>query len=280
MPKSMVACLAFVFFLSVAIGASAQSSEDEIVQSYIQKLEKRHSYNIGYISFYGSYGKISESNMFHSPVVYGYTDGLSSNIGIVDPSMGIFRSKEFGLKVGMMAMDRLSFNVGFEYWLPIESNVDVDYTVTSGTLVQEGNIEDQTDVSVYGFGGGLDWHFLGKPDNEGVLNSLSVTAGAGAGYYFGNWNLWQEEDGSGEQPSVSFSAPAFWVQAGAEYPIGLWDMVVGLDVKYLILNFKEIAWYEELSTGDFALADYSGNPVELDFSGPRARVELKKYMRW
>ena len=73
----------------------------------------------------------------------------------------------------------------------------------------------------------------------------------------------------------------FGVFTGIDYPLGIFDLAVGVDVGYLYLNFANVAWYN--SQDEEVIATYTGDRdgrVDLDMSGVRGKVEIKRFFSW
>ncbi|MBN2226502.1 MAG: hypothetical protein JW763_03980 [candidate division Zixibacteria bacterium] len=266
-----------VLFLMTAVAPVFAQTEDEIVAKYLQKAEKKHKTKVGFLSANFSYGRLAEDNGYRQ-FNFAATSDLSTLEGLAGPTEGIFRSKQFGLDFGMMLAPKMAVKMGFEYWLKMSTDINVDYDMSIGVLEVEDMYQSESEVSVYGFRLGFDYYLLNPPDRYGKLNNLAVKVGAGGGMYMASWDFWQS--GDAESDPLKANSPGFWVQGGVEYPIGFFDMAVAADLSYFYLNFSGFESYNA-SSGDLQLT-YPGSTdeIELDFSGLRGKVELKKFFSW
>ena len=68
---------------------------------------------------------------------------------------------------------------------------------------------------------------------------------------------------------------------GGDYPLKFWGLLLGADMSYLYLNFKNVSWYN--SADQEIVATYNDTPegrVVLGLCGVRGKVQLKKYFTW
>jgi hypothetical protein len=68
--------------------------------------------------------------------------------------------------------------------------------------------------------------------------------------------------------------------AAAELPLGLAGLVVEAEGRFLYLNFTKMSWYNSSNDEIVATVNNSGAQVELDMSGPRFQLGLKRYFSW
>lgn len=277
MLRKLIPLLVILFLVSI-VGSAMAQTEDEIIAKYLKKTEKKHRIKVGFISGHFSYGKLSNEMGYYRTMSFTASSELSSMDGFIRPHAGLYRSKEFGLSLGMMFKPKVALNLGFDYWWPFSTDFTVDLNSTFGVLEESGRFINDKGIKVYGFKVGFDYYLINEPDKMGVLHSLAVKAGGGMGYYKSSWNLWEEGDESSDP--VNASAPGFWVKSGVEYPLGFLDMVIAADMSYFYLNFSGLESYNE-SGGNMTLS-YAGDgrEVEFDFSGLRGNLALKKFIRW
>ncbi|MFH2036883.1 MAG: hypothetical protein ABIJ45_10810 [Candidatus Zixiibacteriota bacterium] len=272
-----IAILTALLLLAVAVTSAFADTEDEIIAKYLKKTEKKHANKIGFISTNFSYGKLSNDIGYNS-FSFSASSDLTELNGSVHPHERIYRSKELGLSLGMMVSPKAALSFGFDYWLNMNTKVTIDQTTTIGTLDIPELYVDDASLNVYGIKAGFDYYFLDHPDNEGILNKLALKLGGGTGYYFASWDVWNETSDQAEP--LKANSFALWVNGGAEYPIGFAGLIVGADVSYFFLNFSDVTSYNQ-ETGDLTMAYLTGgDKVELNFSGPRAKIMLKKYLLW
>nr|MBN2278893.1 hypothetical protein [candidate division Zixibacteria bacterium] len=283
--KKMIPFLVLVLAV-VAVASAFAQTEDEIIARYIKKAEKQQekSYRTYFATISGSYGKLSDNtdyNRFHT-----YANG---NINPGGPVEGIWRSKQFAANIGTMATKSLAVNVGFAYWLKMGGEAVGDFDFQISPLGTQEDFNLVSEISVYGIAGGVDYYLMNPPNEEGLIKSLGIRLGGSVGYYWTKWELW--EGMSSINLSTGFeesnieplkgSTPGFSGWVGFDYPTGLWGLVVGLEAEYLYLNFSTVKSYNSL--GEELYATYSENPddrVELDFSGPRGKFQIKRFFRW
>ncbi len=269
--------LVAVIFLLTAVAPTFAQTEEEIVAKYLQKVEKKHKSKVGFISGYFKYGKLKDDIGYKTFNFSASTD-ITTIGGTVDPDVGIWRSKELGLNFGMMIAKSALFKVGFDYWMTMGDNVDVDMNMTIGTFNFSDEYTAKSDVSVLGFNTGFDYFLLNAPDQSGNLPGLAVKVGGGGGLYIARWKLW--EDGDDDSEPLKATAPGFWIHGGLEYPTGLIGLVVSADASYFFLNFNNFDSYNNAGGElDMTYPD-NGKELALDFSGPRGKIELKRYFQW
>ena len=81
-----------------------------------------------------------------------------------------------------------------------------------------------------------------------------------------------------ENSTFEGNAPGFTLGLGGEIPLNVLNLSLGADFGYLYLNFTNIAWYN--AQDEEIIVTYTGDQdgrVDLDLSGFRGKVELKRY---
>lgn len=289
MLKRISLILAALFLIAAVAPSFAQTTEDEAVAQFLKKLDKKKTEHnrVAFVTFGFAYGKLPNDNPYNQFYTYA-----NANIDPLDgsryPVLGIWRSKQFELNAGMMISPRVTFSAGFDYWLKMGSNKTGDYEFDIAPLGTQYDFNIKSEVQVYGFKGGFDYYLLNPPDNKGIFNSFAIRVGGGAGFYFAKWDIW---DGStafnlatgtsdlNAEP-LKGSAPGFYGSIGLDYPIGFLGLLVGADFNYLFLNFTKVKGYNNI--GEELYVTYSDNTndrVELDFSGLRGRLLLKRFFQ-
>jgi len=115
-----------------------------------------------------------------------------------------------------------------------------------------------------------------------------VRVDGSVGYYQASWDLWDGYQNlnlatsvpEGVNTTLKGTAPGFSFGVGADYPLPFFDMALGVDVSYLYLNFTNVAWYN--AEDEEIVATYNGTAdsrVDLNLSGARARIELKRFFK-
>lgn len=283
MLRKLIPLLAIIFSLTL-VSTAFPETEEEIIARYLKKAEKQRKQKIYSVSLSFSYGRLhnrSDYNLF-----YNYAN---LNISPGDPLVGIWRSKQFGAEFGMMVARNVALKLGFEYWLKLGNSTIGDYSMSITPLGTQEDFELNSEVKVYGVTGGIDYHLLNPPDENGIVHLPGVRVGLGAGFYSTTWDLW---DGSNtfnletenlelNSEPLKATAPGLSVWLGLDYPVGIFGLLAGVDVQYLYLNFDNVKVYNNV--GEELYVSYSDNVTDrvgLDFSGPRGKVELKRYFRW
>jgi hypothetical protein len=281
--KRLIPVLVVLFALALA-GAAFADTEDEIIAKYLKKAEKQHKHKVYFASVLFAYGKLPTYGDYTT--FYHYAN---SNINPGSPLTGIWRSKQLGLNIGIMTSKNTSVRLGFDYWLKLGSAVSGDFDFGIEPLGLQQGFDLSSEIQVMGITGGVEYHIMNPPNNEGVINSINVRIGGGAGFYWAKWDIWSgassinlatETFETNIEP-LKGSAPGASVWLGADYPVGLLGLVLGADINYLYLNLDDVHSYN--SIGEELYVSFSGNPddcVTLDLSGLRGCVELKRYFRW
>jgi len=285
MSKKLIPLLVVIFAFAAVSVVYAQT-EEEVIAKYLKKAEKKQErlQKTYFATISGSYGKFTDETDYNKFHVYA-----NANINPGGPVEGIWRSKQFSASMGTMVARNIAVSLGFEYWLKMGGETVGDYTLQISPLGDMDDFSVRSEVSVYGISSGVDYYLLNPPDADGIAKSLGIRVGGGLGYYWTKWELWQGVSSINlstgfEETAVEplkGSALGFQGWIGFDYPTGIWGLVVGLDANYLYLNFSDVKSYNSL--GEELYATYSDSPddrVELDFSGPRGKFQIKKYFRW
>ncbi len=272
-----VTALLVTFGLGSAV---AQQTEQDILNRYLKQAEGKHTTKMGWASFNFSVDRINRNNDYNQ---FAHDESLNISDGNLD---WLSQGYSFGAEFGMVLRDRILWSVGGEYWLRLGDEI-----AGNSLYLPTGNtVEDlSSEIRIYGFTTGLQYYLMGKPNPVKKLRSLAVRAGGTLGYYFADWDLWSDfqnlnlSTATPAEGNTTFKgkAPGFSFGIGADYPIGLWDMALGVDMSYLYLNFTNIAWYN--SEDEEIIVSYDGTSdgrVDLNMSGPRGKVEIKRYFSW
>jgi hypothetical protein len=289
--RSLSVILAVIFLLTAVVPAFSET-EDEVIAKYLKKnVEKKIEAKKGHVGFFTvnfNYGKLPNQSSYNK-----FTNYANSNIALADQSSerltGIYRSKQIGANLGMMVSPRAALKLGFEYWLKMGTDATGNYDFNIEPLGDQTDFNLRSQVQVYGVTAGVDYYLLNAPDNKGLFKSLAVRVGAGGGFYMSKWQIWKGntsfnlatetfDPNNGEYKS---SAPGFNVSLGLDYPIRFFGMTMSADAGFLFLNFSNVHGYNDL--GEELYLTYSANTndrVDLDFSGLRGKIELKKFFSW
>ncbi|MCX6826477.1 MAG: hypothetical protein NTV06_04295 [candidate division Zixibacteria bacterium] len=286
--------LSAIVFLFMAIAPAFSQTEDDVVAQYLKKTEKKQkakSLRIGFVSLYGAYGKLPNDSPYNK-----FRSYANSNITALNGSQylltGIWRSKQLGVDFGMMITSRIAAKVGFEYWLKMGSNKtsNYDFDAAFDSIGVKDNFNLVSEINIYGVNLGVDYYLLNPPDKKGMMNSIAVRITANGGYYFSKWNIWQgsksfinSATGYKDVSTESLKGSSVGVSGsiGLDYPIRFWGLVAGVDAGYLYLNMNNIHAHNNLGEELYLTCSNDANDrVDLDFSGLRAKIELKKLFCW
>ncbi|UCE23212.1 MAG: hypothetical protein JSU74_07855 [Candidatus Zixiibacteriota bacterium] len=269
-----------VFVLAASVTANASDSEEEFVNRYLKKIEKKHTKKLTWISGYFAVNRINRENdynRFATAETMNFTDATIPWLG---------EAKMFGLDFGLIFSRRFAWSLSAEYWLKIGSTLEGSYYYEpTGAYIENPSSE----VSLYGASTGLQYYFYNPPTLSGELNGVALRAGAGVGFYKAQWEVWQDYQNLNLATSLTEATDAkFGDQAigfsfgfGADFPTRVWNLVLGLDFQYLYLNFDNVAWYNDWDQE--IIATYTGDSegrVDLGLSGFKGKVELKHFFSW
>jgi hypothetical protein len=259
-----------------------QTKEQEMVNSFINRTETKHKKKLGFISGYYAVDRINKKNDYNSFVTYQNQylgGGKLSELGT---------ASAIGLSFGMHINPKMAWNIGGEYWMKFGDNIPGTFTYAppSGT-VPINNI--QSELKVVGFNVGLTYYLVNPPTYTNQLQNVAVRTGFTAGYYSVSWDVFQQVENlnlataapAGTNATFKGSTPSFAGHLGIDYPVKFGNLVLGFDGSYQVMNFSNVAWYN--SQDQEIVASYSGTSdgrVDLQLSGFRGRIELKRYFGW
>lgn len=281
--------LAFGLSLLLVVPAMSQT-EDELVAQFLKKTEKIQVKKVGFVVVNGSFGRLNHDNDYNkftvrvSPLISSVSGGT---VGVDK----INSSMEFFGGFGYMFSPKTSATIGFDYWLKMGSNQSGDLDLSLVNMNDPNpvyNFDLKSQVQVFAVSGQVDYFVANPPDRDGVLHALALKVGAGTGLYFASWQLWDGFTGfnieTGQPEVVGGSlkgiAPGFNAQAAVEYPVKLGGLVVEGSLRYLYLNFTGMKWYNDNNQEVVATVNNSGTRVNLNMSGPRIQLGLKRYFSW
>lgn len=283
MSKKLVFLLVAIFLFTTVAPVLAQS-EDEIVARYLKKAEKKQRQKVGLLTAGFSYGKLSDGSDYNT-----FRDYANANISPGQPLEGIWRSKQFNLGFGMMLSPRTTLRLGFEYWLKMGNSKTGTYTMGIAPLGTQTDFNLQSEVQLYGITSGVDYYFLNPPSRDGIFNTLALRLSAEAGLYIASWDIWEGASSfnlatsnfEDNREALKATSPGGTISLGADYPTPVFDMLLGMDVSYTYLNFTKVKSYNSVDEELYVSYSADGEDrVELDFSGLRGKVQLKKFFRW
>jgi len=279
---SVITSLALVAVVTAGT-AQAQETEDEIVQRYMQKAVSKRTHKVGWMSVNFSVDRINRQNDYNDFATVESANLTNGTFGWLDQGYA------FGVDFGMILKHRFAWSIGGEYWLKMGDELaanDSYYLQSSSTNVAA---DPKSQIQVYGASTSLYYYVLNPPQPVTMLNGLSVRVGGSVGFYSVSWDLWPEYENlnlSTSEPvntNTTFkgTAPGFSFGLGMEYPLNFFNLAISSDASYLHLNFTNVAWYNTQDEEIVASVDGTKDGrVDLDFSGVRGKVEIRKYFSW
>ncbi len=263
-----------------AAGMVSAETEKDIVNRYLKKIEKKQTQKLSWLSLSYTLNRINRNNDYNS-----FANTVSTQLPETDlPWLG--QASTFGVDFGVSVKSKLMWTVGGEYWMKFGTNDDGPYTYTpeAGLSLAVENL--QSEVKVYGVTTGLQYYIYNAPSASQPLNGLSARVNGTVGYYHAAWDLWPEYQNlnlatsTSESENTTFegNAPGFTLGVGGDYPLNFFNMNLGVSFGYMYLNFDNVAWYN--SQDQEVVVTYNGasdGRVDLDLSGFRGKVELKRF---
>lgn len=278
-----VLCGMALLAILAASAVQAQETEQDIVNRYLQKAVTKHTQKAGWASINVSMDRINRQNDYNDFATIESQDLSSGTFGWIEQGFSI------GADFGMIIKERFAWSLGGEYWLKMgdELPANADYYIqSSGTTV---TANPKSEVTLYGASTSLYYYVFNPPKPVNHLSGLSLRVGGTVGFYGVSWDLWPEYENlnlSTSEPVNSNAqfkdnAPGFSFGVGVEYPLNFWDLAISTDASYLYLNFNQVSWYNSQDEEIVASIDGSEDGrVDLDFSGVRGKVEIKKFFSW
>lgn len=268
-----------LFVSSVSFG----DTEDEMVEKFMKRLEKKHVKKLSWASINFSVNRINRFNDYNT-----FVSNESNNFSNTNFSW-LGEAKAFGFDLGVVFNDRYAWSIGAEYWMKMGETVEgSSLYLPSGTVINN----PKSEIKVIGFTTGLQYFFKNHPKITGELDGLALKGGVNVGLYQVSWDLWPEYSYNNLNLSTSLTtdgnittykdiAPGIMVSLGADYPTNFLNTVLSFDMGYLYLNFNQVAWYNLQDEEIIATTTGVENDrVDLNFSGIKGKIEIKKYFSW
>lgn len=273
----------FALLTFVATSFVTAETEDEIVNRIMNRLEKKHTKKVAWLSGYFQVNRINRDNDYNKFASAESDQFTTTNLSWLG------QSKAFGMDFGVMLNKRWGWSLGGEYWLKFGEELSGDQYYTPAAAVIA---DPKSELEVYGITTGVNYYLKNPPTPDGQMNKLSVRVGSTVGLYSVKWSLWDEYSYSnlnlatntttdGTITSFKDNAPGVSLNMGIDYPINFFDMVLGVDVNYLYLNFNQVAWYN--TNNEEVVATYNSQStgrVDLGLSGIRGKFEIKRFFSW
>ena len=267
----------------VVVGSSfsfAQTSEDEFVQKYLRKFEKKHTRKLAWVSGYFSVNRINRNNGYNDFAVYESTNFTDGEIPWIKQSFAV------GVDMGMIFKERFVWTLGGEYWMKQGDKLSGSYFYSP---VATSISDPRSELKVYGVTTGLQYYLMNPPPKDGILKKMAVRSILSLGYYHADWDLWTEyanlnlatSTSTGNNTTFAGDAPGVTLGMGVDYPINILNLVLGVDMTYLYLNFTKVAWYNSLDEEVIVTTTgTSDGRVELELSGFTGKVQIKRFVSW
>ncbi len=274
----------FVLLFAFSTVSAETNSEQELLNKYLKKINKVDKFKkLGWLSATFQLDRINRNNHYNDFTIYESQNFVNTNLSWLNTA------SSFGIEAGMVFNDKFAWSLGGEYWLKFgeSQSGSFDYTNSSGTNITVTDLKSE--ISVWGINTSISYYLTNPPTVTNHVSALAWRVVGLAGFYQVNWDLW---DGyqttnlitatySNSNVTHKGSAPGFSLGMGLDYPLNIMGLNAGLDFSYFYLNFKNVAWYNALDQE--IVATYTSSPtsrVNLDFSGFRGKIELKRYFSW
>ncbi len=258
----------------------AQDTEQDIVNRYLQMGKEKYTQKIGWASATFGMDRINRNNDYNTFATRESQNLEGAGLNWLDMGTSL------GVEFGMVFNRRIAWHVGGEYWMKMGDDIAGNpvYLPTSTEIENP-----KSEIKVYGITTGVQYYLVNPPDTKNRLSRIAVRAGGTLGYYFANWDLWDQyqnlnlSTSAADEENTTYkgSAPGFSFNLGADYPLKFWDLAIGAEMGYLYLNFNNVAWYN--SQDEEIVASYDGTPdgrVDLAFSGVKGKIEIKRFFSW
>ena len=275
--KFLVAALVLLFALSSVM---ATETEEELTRKFLDRAEKKHTTKLTWISGYFSFNRINRDNDYNKFANYESNNFTNSSVSWLGDT------ESFGLDLGIVFNNKWAWSVGGEYWMEMGQELTgSQYYSPTASFIENPS----STVKVFGITTGVQYYLMNAPEKSGELKSLALRTGISAGLYSVSWDLWSDysnlnlstSTSTGTNTTYKDNAPSVSLHLGADYPINFYGLNMGLDMSYLYLNFDKVAWYN--GQEDEIVASYDGTPdgrVDLNFSGFRGKIEIKRFFTW
>ena len=278
--RSKVFITMFILVSILATSFVWANSEDDVVNKYLNRLESKHVKKVSWVSGSFNFHRINRDNDYNKFANYESNNLTNSDLSWLGDGVNL------GLDMGIVFNKRFAWSLTGEYWMKMGEEIsgDITYLPTSTTVENP-----KSEISMYGIATGLQYYLTNPPNENGVLNGVSVRAGGSVGYYSVSWDLWDDyqnlnlatNTSTGNNTSFKGNSPGFSMLMGVDYPLNFFNLNLGLDFSYLYLNFDNVAWYNDQDQE--VVASYDGTPdgrVDLGMSGFRGKIEIKRFFSW
>ncbi len=274
--------VALAIFALSSVPAKAET-EDEIVNRYLKKIEKKHVRKLGWISANFSSNRINRHNDYNDFATIETNNFNSGSVGWLE------QANSFGLEFGSIFKERFAWSIGGEYWMQLGQNEEGDYSYTPSGGLQTSVTNLQSEIAVFGVSTGLQYYFKGNPTISEGITQLSLRGGLTAGFYQVSWDVWDAypnynlttSNTATSNNTFKGNAPGLSAGLGMDYPLNFYGLSFGADMSYFYLNFTNVAWYNSIDQEIVASVDGTEEGrIDLNFSGVRGKLEIKRFFNW
>jgi hypothetical protein len=263
--------------------ASAGETEQDIINRYTKKIEKKHIKHTSWLSFTFNYNRLNRDNDYNKFVTYQNSMLSGGSFDWLNAGQVV------GADFGIIVHKKMAVMVGGEYWLPMGQTLGGTFTYTPPVSAATSVTNPESKISVFGVTTGVQMYLINHPFDLVSSGKPVLKVTGQVGYYKANWKLWSQYQNlnlstsapDAQNATYSGSAPGFSLGFGVDYPLRFAGMSLGVDMNYLWLNFRNVSWYN--AADQEVVATYNGDTssrVVLGLSGIRGRLELKKHFTW
>ncbi|MDH3889839.1 MAG: hypothetical protein OEV49_02045 [candidate division Zixibacteria bacterium] len=273
----------FVMMICSIAPAFAGEAERDIVDRYLKRAKEKHTSRLSWFSGHFGMNRINRQNDYNKFATN--ESGYISNGSLTWLDL----ASSFGFEAGLIFKEKIGWSIGGEYWLKLGDNQSgsFDYNPPGGLATTIDNLKSE--VQVWGITTGVQYFVFNPPTVNEQLTKPAIRIGGSVGYYQASWDLWDNYQNlnlatsSSENTNITYKGTGvgFTANIGGDYPLGWNGLVVGGDIGYLMLNFKNVSWYN--SRDEEVVASFDGTSagrVNLDLSGIKGRFEIKRFFSW
>ncbi|MDZ4723059.1 MAG: hypothetical protein SGI97_04030 [candidate division Zixibacteria bacterium] len=258
--------------------------EQEIVNSYLKKSVSQHNSKLSWFSANFGLNRIFRDNDYNKFVDNQRATFSNGRFGYLNMASSI------GLEAAVVFKEKFAWTIGGELWLKMGETLEGSYSYNvPGGSGPSTVTNPKSEISVTGFSSGLQYFILNPPKLGESLSKMAVRIGGTVGLYQVNWELWQQyqnlnlatSNSAATNTTFKDNTVGFGLNLGLDYPINFGGLIVAADLNYLHLNFDNVAWYN--LQNEEIIASLNGQEdgrVDLNLSGGRGKIELKKFFSW
>lgn len=266
--------------LLMSLSVMANETEEELTNKFLQRLEKEHTQKLTWFSGYFSFNRINRDNDYNKFAINESKNFPTANVSWLGDA------KSFGIEMGVIFKEKFAWSMGGDYTLKMGEEISgSQYYIPAATVIDN----PKSEVKLSGIHTGLQYYIYNAPSVSEKLTKMAIRTGFSIGYHKVKWDLWQSYSNlnlstslpDGTNSTFTDNATSFSLHLGADYPLNFMGMDLGIDMSYLYLNFTNVAWYN--AQNNEIIASYTVNEdgrVDLNFSGIRGKIEIKRFFNW